>query len=862
MSVSRSFHERRSPDRLDAWRFESLAQAIAMHAFVRPHDVAVATESSSITSEELYAQVVRLLPAIGDLGGPDRRPLAVEMDGSVESVIMAIAVLASSVPLVPVDRHQPDARRTLISELTGATVVDHHSLLAASAPTTTLRTPPGPSPIADPDPDDVAMILMTSGSTGTPKGVLLSHRMCLGKAYDVIGPLVLTPADRLGNVLPLGFGAGMNTLIAGLLAGVPVLNRDPRSTDPAALRHWLRDNGATTLHCSAALGRALTTTGVVATDSIELPGLRVVVYYGEALQGSDLRTMRAGLAPRATVVNWYACTECGVVAFRSFAPDEAVPDGRLAAGRAVRGRRIMIVDDRRRPVEAGEVGEIWIRGGDFAAGYLGGATLPTTRTADGEQWYQTGDRGRVDDDRVVHVVGRVGSSVKIRGYFVEPAEVESALRRVSGVVDAHVAGVEVEGQTELLAHVETDDSENAPAADARSVRALVRRDLPDWMVPRFIEIYDRIPRTDRGKIDRERLRAPGDLVAGSAAALRTSDLTVLGVAEMVRTVMGRDDIGVDDDLIELGADSLALTTILARVTANFHVRVEVARVAADPTIATIAALARVEVAADARTREGLSVLVPLRDGGDRTPLFVVAGAGAPAVSLIPTSRHLAPDRPVFGLQAWGLENRGRPDRSVAAAARRNIAAVVGVAPRGPLLLAGHSMGAHVAWEMAAQLRESGREVAAVILIDPHLTEDMLTDLRGGTAIVGAEVEEATRSELHTGAALDIGLRRLIAVRLKMAVAGLIQFDPLTQWLLFYNLGMATLRKHRPRPLDVPAAVLRTADNLHGQVHWSLMARGPLHIEDVPGGHTDLLREPNVSSVAAAIDTSIRMLDAE
>ncbi|GAA1464335.1 hypothetical protein GCM10009619_46520 [Williamsia maris] len=833
-----------------------------MHAFVRPDGVALVTESATVTSAQLYARIEQALPVIADLGGTGRRPVAVEMDGSIESVIAAIAVLMSSVPLVPVDRHQPQSRRALISELTGAIVLDHRELFIAPAPTEPRWSPPGPGPIADPDPDEVAMILMTSGSTGTPKGVMLSHRMCLGKAYDVIGPLVLAQTDRLGNVLPLGFGAGINTLTAGLLAGVPVMCRDPRSTDPAALRQWLRDSGVTTLHCSAALGRALATAGVsAAAVSTVLPELRVVVYYGEPLSGSDLRTTRAGLAPRATVVNWYACTECGVVAFRSFAPEDEVPDGRLAAGRAVRGRRIMIVDAQGRPVEPGGIGEIWIRGGDFAVGYLGEVALPTTRTADGEQWYRTGDRGRVDDERVLHVIGRLGSAVKIRGYLVEPGEVESALRRVSGVVDAHVTGVEFEGHTELVAHVALDAPVNGPA-DARSVRALVRRDLPDWMVPRFVESYDRIPRTDRGKIDRERLRAPAsprDAVAGSTSPLRTSDLTVLGVADMVRDVMGRNDIGVDDDLIELGADSLALTTILARVTANFHVRVDVARVAAAPTIATVASMVRDEVAADARTRAGLSVLVPLRSGGDRTPLFIVAGAGAPAVSLIPTARHLAPDRPVFGLQAWGLENRGRPDRTVAAAARRNIEAIGDVAPRGPYLLAGHSMGAHVAWEMAAQLRERGHDVAAVILIDPHLSEPMLADLRGGA--VSAPADGVTESALHTGEALDIGLRRLVAVRLKMMVAGLVQFEPLTQWLLFYNLGMATLGRHRPRPLDVPAAVLRTSDNPHGRAHWSLLARGPLHIDSVPGGHTDLLREPSVSSVAAAVDTAITELGA-
>ncbi|MBT0567868.1 alpha/beta fold hydrolase [Williamsia sp. CHRR-6] len=842
--------DRRSPDRLDAHKFASLAQAITAHAALRPAEAALVTAAATVTFSQLHTRVQATCPVVRAHSGPTRRPVAVDMDGTIESIVTAIAVIVAGVPLVPIDPNLPDARRALMVDLAEARVLHPGDLGGSvSAPESVL---------VDASPEDLAMILMTSGSAGAPKGVLLSHRMCLSKAYDVIGPLVLSRTDRLGNLLPLGFGAGMNTLLAGLLAGIAVVCRDPRMTDPQALRQWLRDEAVTTVHCSASLGRALAAAGGAGPD--ELVDVRVLVCYGEPIEGADLRSIRAGLAPAATLVNWYACTESGVVAFRSFPRDAVVPDGRVPAGRAVRGRQIMIVGPDSRPVAPGEVGEIWIGGGDFAVGYLGDRAPATVRTDSGMRWYRTGDRGRVDEQGSLHVVGRMASAVKIRGYLVEPGEVESALRRHAGVLDALVEGVTHAGHSELVAHVVLDSG--VADRSARAVRAAVRADLPDWMVPRFVEIYDALPRTERGKVDRPRLRRPVERIGGDRAPqpLRTSDLTLLGVADMVRTVMGGADIGVDDDLIEAGADSLALTTILARVTGHFHVRLDLARVAADPTITTIAALAREAVAADARTRDGLSMLVPLRSGGTRAPLFIVPGAGAPAVSLIPMSRHLAEGRPVFGLQAWGLENRGRPDRSVPAAARRCVAAIRDVAPHGPYVIAGHSMGAHIAWEVAGRLRHAGETVEVVVLIDPHLSQPMIEHLRAGSEAEPALPAEPA-AQLHSGATLDIGLRRLIGLRVKMMVAGLIQFDPLTQWLLFYNLGMATLARHRPRALDVPTAVLRTADNPHGREHWSLMATGPLHLTDVPGGHTDLLREPHVSSIAKAVDSAIDRLRA-
>ncbi|MFC7955862.1 AMP-binding protein [Rhodococcoides kroppenstedtii] len=803
---------------------------------------AVTTSTRSITYGELVAAARRGAAALSSahgVGGPTAVPIAVIADSSVETVIAACAVLASGHPLVLVDDRLPRQKRAAVLASAGAVVADR----PLSGTAVEVLSPP----VTRVDRGRTAMVCFTSGSTGDPKGVVLDHGGVAGKADDLRTAVGLTPSDVVGCLLPVSFGAGTTALLAGLLSGSTVALWDPRVSDPAALGDWLRAVGATTMHASVALVRSLS-----APDGPRpvVETVRAVVTYGEPLLGVDVVRCRDALAPRADILNWYAVTECGVVAWSRVSPTDDVPEGRVRAGRAVPGRRLDVVGEDGRAVAPGSAGEVIVRGGRPAVGYLGRESDRFGVDAEGVPFFRTGDRGRVDDEGLLHLLGRLDDAVKIRGYLVEPGEVAAAVAGVEGVADVAVTSTEVDDRTELVAYVACVRGHDVQRV-VRAVRASAGDRLPQWMIPRFVVPLERIPRTTRGKVDRAALPAP-EVTTPSARTRTSSSLTVVATSELVGTALGVT-VDLDDDLVAAGADSLSFVRMATMVRERFHVDLDPARVAAEPTVRAIADLIDETTRAGSRSRRDTGVLVPLRETGTGVPLFVVTGAGAPAVSLIPLVRRLDPERPVYGLQAHGLESRARPDRTVRAAARRYVEQIRRVRPTGPYALAGHSMGGIVALEMASMLHDAGEDVVEVVVVDSRLTTALLDG-------VDAAAEEAPESAGVDPDAvyekLRLSLPALLRIRLQMMVAGYVTFAPITQWMLFYNKGLRMLKGHTPRTYPGSVTVLRTAGNEQDDRVWSRVVTGRISIADVPGSHTDLLREPHVESVAREIERAV------
>ncbi|AYJ47787.1 alpha/beta fold hydrolase [Rhodococcus sp. P1Y] len=810
-----------------------------------PDAIAIRTGNEAVTFDELLHRTYATARKIACLVPGAPRPIAVAANSTVDSMITMLAVMASGHSLVPLDVNLPEQRAAHIVETCSAVRLDSTDLSLVEDSAIPLPAFTG---------SRTALIAFTSGSTGTAKGVVLSHRMCLTKAYEVSSALGLTSRDRVGNALPVSFGAGINTLFAGLLSGATVYCQDPRSTQSASLPDWIERSSLTTLHCSPSLVRSLppVTDAISAVPENAVPSLRVVITYGEALHSRDVMTFRTALGSGASFVNWYATTEAGAVAYDVYDADRSLPAGFLGAGTLPRGKRVEIVDQAGTAVSPGQVGEIRVTGECLADGYLGLTDLTRARfSTEGRlHRYATGDLGRFDENGHLQLLGRADDAVKIRGYLVEPAEVEAALRSTEGVTDVAVVPRSIGEQSHLDAYFV------GATLDADLVRERLQCQLPSWMIPRNITRLDRIERNERGKVDRQKLPeadATELLDPGTAGSEAPRGATELWVTTIVASVIGTTTVRADADFTALGAGSLALTQISVGVQRAFHVELSIEELVGAMSVSRLAAIIDAKLSSIEKQAErprGGNIAVPLRTSGSLAPLFVIAGGGVPAVGLAALADRLDHDRPVYAIQAKGMADRAIPDRTIGAAARTYVREIRKIQPSGPYFLAGHSLGGWIALEVAHRLRAEGDVVAHVTLLDPRLFRHLLDRLPGGKTLASAPADQVTAAAPKKKIWATAGLvSRVVA-------AGILRFSTTERWLAFGIIGSLALSIHRPTPWDGPVTAIVTRENTADRRSWAAVATGELSIHHVDGRHVDMVRDPVAGDVAKVIDSAL------
>ena len=449
---------------------------------------------------------------------------------------------------------------------------------------------PATVPAVTPDPRNPAYVIYTSGSTGTPKGVMVTHE-ALNNFLGAMGErLPLVPDDRLLAVTTIGFDIAALELYLPLLRGACAVIA-PRETvqDARALARHIAKTHATVMQATPTLWQSL-----LSESGDALPDLKglTMLTGGEALSGELARALRGR---GRELVNLYGPTETtiwsAVMLLDGMTVEDGAPHENAEAppiGRPIWNTRTYVLDSGLEPVPAGVVGELYIAGLGLARGYLNRAGLTAERfIADphggaGSRMYRTGDLARWRSDGVLEFLGRADAQVKLRGFRIEPGEIEALLVRQAGVAAAAVvarADGASDGEPRLVGYV-------VPAAgtapDVSQLRAALSAALPDYMVPSAFVVLDRLPLTQNGKLDRRALPAPEAGAARVYRPARTPAEAVLCAlfAEVLR--VGR--VGLDDNFFELGGHSLLATRLIGRVRASLGVELSIRSLFEAPSV--------------------------------------------------------------------------------------------------------------------------------------------------------------------------------------------------------------------------------------------------------------------------------------
>jgi acyl-coenzyme A synthetase/AMP-(fatty) acid ligase/acyl carrier protein len=390
--------------------------------------------------------------------------------------------------------------------------------------------------------------------------------------------------------------SALELLLPLVVGGRVVVAPDGATRDGPALLRLLAEHGVTHVQATPSGWRLLLAAG------FDGPGITALCG-GEALPLPLAGELRARVR---RLWNMYGPTETTI--WSTAWPVPAVPD-QVSIGRPLANTRLYVLDERCSPVPVGIAGELYIGGAGLARGYLGRADLTAQRfvaepTAQrfgadpnaGGRMYRTGDRVRYRPDGTVEYLGRIDNQVKVRGYRIEPAEIEARLLELPGVAEAAVVlRPDADGDGQLLACLVPWPGAGVPAAAA--VRTHLSTTLPEYMMPAAVVALDRLPLTANGKLDRTALpdlpppamqRDGGAGVPrdGGAGADRADPLT-RQVTEICREVLRLDDIGPDDSLFDLGAHSLKMTQIAARIRRRLKVDLSLHVFYADPSVSRL-----------------------------------------------------------------------------------------------------------------------------------------------------------------------------------------------------------------------------------------------------------------------------------
>ncbi|MFD3733820.1 non-ribosomal peptide synthase/polyketide synthase [Streptomyces sp. NPDC058632] len=534
-----------------------------------PDAVALLAGDERLTYRELDGRAAALAGRLAALGVRPEVPVGVLMDRSVGLVVTQVALARLGGVYVPLDGRAPKERlRTMLGEAgTDLLLTDGawEETAAALLPEGRLLRPdddtaaaPQPTAVPRVHPDNVQYLMFTSGSTGNPKGVAARQRDVAALALD----RAFAGHDRVLVHSPHAFDASTYELWVPLLRGGTAVLAPPGDLEAAAVRHAITGQGVTCLFLTIGLFRLL-----AQEDPACLRGAREVWTGGEAVPGSAVRRV-LDACPDLTVVDVYGPTETTTFATRRvFRAGDALP-ATLPIGRPLDDTRVYVLDGALQPQPPGIPGELYLAGAGLARGYTGRPGATAARyPADpfgppGGRMYRTGDIVRWSADGDLHFVGRADDQIKIRGFRVEPAEIEARLTAHPAVAEAVVSVSRHAGRTRLVAHlVPAPDAAVPPAAE---LRESLSGELPDYMVPAAFVTVTELPLTANGKVDRRRLPEPDLSVAADTAhrAPRTGAERVL--AGIWAELLGVERVGVDDNFFMLGGDSIVSIQVVSR----------------------------------------------------------------------------------------------------------------------------------------------------------------------------------------------------------------------------------------------------------------------------------------------------------
>ncbi|SMD41574.1 Phosphopantetheine attachment site [Aquiflexum balticum DSM 16537] len=686
-----------------------------------PDAIAVVFEGKKLSYSDLDKKSDQIANYLLAKGIKNEAMIPICLDRSFEMIIGILGIIKAGVAYVPIDPTYPEDRINFILRDSGANILlttsdisekfpDSIEILCLDTSQLELEKTLFEVEKKEISPNNLAYVIYTSGSTGTPKGVLIEHKGLLASTlarksyYDKTGAVLMIPSFAFDSSVAVIFGA--------LTSGEQlILCKSELIKSPHHIQELLKDTE--TILCVPSYYRFLQEENLLSDSK-----LLNVILAGENLDQSLVK-LHFDKIQNVKLFNEYGPTEGTVWA--SVAQIHS-PDENVTIGKPIDFTKIYILnkDNQLNPINV--PGELCISGHGVARGYLNKPELnlekfvknPFDKTGK-EKMYRTGDLARWLPDGNIEYLGRIDDQVKIRGYRIELGEIESVINKLNDIKEsAVILREDTPGQKMLVGYVVLKDSTNAdfiskkPAILKKELRSI----LPEYMVPNSIMILENLPLTSNNKIDRKRLPKPEEQKISQREPITEIEKLI---SKIWCLSLKKEKIDINADFFEIGGNSLLAVKVLSLLEKELDQKIPINIIFKYPRIVDLAEY----IEGSSITESIGNSLVHIKPSGNKPPIYIVHGVGCSVTSYYKLAKIMEEEQPILGFQVKGLEGNDEPHQSIEEMASYYVSLMLLNNPRGPYHISGYSFGGYVAFEMAKQILNMGKEVASLVIFDTN-----------------------------------------------------------------------------------------------------------------------------------------------
>ncbi len=840
---------------------------------------AVSFRDKSISYKDLNNKSNQLANLLISKGIKQGDRIGISLDRSIELIIAITAIIKTGAAYLPLDRTFPTERilhiinnsspKCIISTKTTQNIAKNDSsiyliedLIKESEDITDIE------PQFSYNENNLVFVLHTSGSTGKPKGVCMGQKAMVNLLAWQSSQSTSTIGTKTLQFSPITFDVSFQEIFSTLTSGgtLQLITDEQRLDGLSLLEHVIEENIERIFLPFVALQSMAE--NAVTTNTFPTY-LKEVMTAGEQLKITPQIVKFFSKIPDAVLYNQYGPTEAHVVTELKLSGDPTLWPNLPSIGKPINNIEILLLDQQLKEVYDGVAGELCISGPCLANGYL---NLPDITNEKFIDWsnkqketkriYKTGDLARLLSDGNIEYLGRIDNQVKIRGYRIELGEIEAQLNKISTIKQSAVkVQDDITGIKRLIAYFISNETKLNPPIDYVSWKNLLKKELPDYMIPfEFVELQQ-MPLTQSGKIDRKSLPIVTSFNQRNSSKVNKEARTVTEkfLVGLWKEVLALESISIDDDFFELGGYSILAVKIVLAIEKEYQIRLPLATLFDNPTIESLARI----VTSDEREIKW-DLLVPIKTTGTKIPLYVIHGLGLNVLVFEPLRKYMDSDQPIYALQGVGLNGRikvGDMPDSIEELAKPYVAEIIEHNPEGPYALAGYSSGGRLAHEIANQLLAMKKQIASLVIIDTGVDEiDLTTNkliktikkLRRELNRIKFTFNAYTRypKKIFNYHVTEIKKRIKSEYTVRVSNKPLIQNKNRSIYDVHYSLFLNC----KLSPIDVKIDLLKAREILNfseatEDYSWKKYAKGGVSIHEIPGDHHSCFYEPNVKKLA-------------